>query len=220
MTAPPGTALADPPRHAPPAGIAAAARADAARDAELHARSVADPEGLWAEQGRRLEWMRPRTRSEDTSFAPDGVSIRGFEDGALNGAADCIDRRLATRAWQTATIFEPDAPEEPVRHISGAEPGPATLPDFGMQPAVLDAPRRELEEPAEGVLAIKGSRPGQMRAIWLDHEPFAQTCFGMFAGDDASADACRRDADRTDAPGETSRLADPAMVDVPETALA
>ncbi|MDF2234982.1 acetate--CoA ligase [Albimonas sp. CAU 1670] len=102
----------------PPADLAAAAHADAARYEELYARSVSDPEGFWAEQGRRLDWIRPYTRAKNTSFAPDDVSIRWFEDGTLNVAANCIDRHLKDRAEQTAILFEPDDPAEPAQRIS------------------------------------------------------------------------------------------------------
>jgi len=107
--------------HAPPAEIAASAHADPARYAQMHARSVADPEGFWREEGRRLDWMRPYTAVKNTSFGPGEVSIRWFEDGALNVAANCIDRHLATRAEQTAILFEPDDPAEPAQHISYAQ---------------------------------------------------------------------------------------------------
>ena len=107
--------------HAPPAEIAASAHADAARYAQMHARSVADPEGFWREEGLRLDWMRPYTTVKNTSFGPGEVSIRWFEDGALNVAANCIDRHLATRAEQTAILFEPDDPAEPAQHITYAQ---------------------------------------------------------------------------------------------------
>ncbi|SFJ16793.1 acetate--CoA ligase [Albimonas pacifica] len=119
MTVQPKTAV-EPAVHAPPAEIAARAHADAARYAQMHARSVADPEGFWGEEGRRLDWMRPYTRVKNTSFGPGEVSIRWFEDGTLNVAANCIDRHLKDRAEQTAIIFEPDSPEEPAQHVSYA----------------------------------------------------------------------------------------------------
>ncbi len=75
-------------------------------------RSVADPEGYWAEAGRRLDWIKPYTRAKNTSFGPGGVDIRWFEDGKLNVSANCIDRHLAKRGDQVAIIWEGDNPEE------------------------------------------------------------------------------------------------------------
>ncbi len=49
------------------------------------------------------------------------MSIKWFEDGTLNVAANCVDRHLATRGDQTAIIWEPDDPNEPAQHITYRE---------------------------------------------------------------------------------------------------
>ncbi|WP_332716270.1 acetate--CoA ligase [Pelagibacterium mangrovi] len=85
---------------------------------EMYARSVADPDGFWGEQARRLDWIKPFTRVKNTSFAWPDISIKWFEDGQLNVAANCIDRHLETRGEQTAIIFEPDDPQAEARHIT------------------------------------------------------------------------------------------------------
>jgi acetyl-CoA synthetase len=94
---------------------------DAAGYREQYARSVSDPKGYWGEIGRRLDWIKPYTRVKNTSFAPGEVSIKWYEDGTLNVAANCIDRHLATRADQVAIIFEPDSPDAEVRRITYRE---------------------------------------------------------------------------------------------------
>ena len=116
----PGTA-GESPIYAPPAEIAANAHADAAKYEEMYAQSVADPEAFWAEQGKRLDWIKPFTTVKNTSFAYDDVSIKWIEDGTLNVAANCIDRHLATRGDQKAIIFEPDNPDEDAQHITYKE---------------------------------------------------------------------------------------------------
>jgi len=87
----------------------AGTKCDEAHYLDLYRRSIADPEAFWAEQGRRLDWITPYTRVKNTRFAPD-VSIRWFEDGVLNVAANCIDRHLPVRANDVAIIFEGDDP--------------------------------------------------------------------------------------------------------------
>jgi acetyl-CoA synthetase len=82
-------------------------------------RSIDDPEGFWAEHGKRLDWIKPYTEIKDCSYTGD-VSIRWFADGTLNAAANCLDRHLATRGDQTAIIWEGDDPAE-ARHISYRE---------------------------------------------------------------------------------------------------
>ncbi len=76
----------------------------------MYRRSVEDTEAFWAEEARRLDWLTPFTRVKNTSFGPGEVSIRWFEDGSLNVAANCTDRHLATRGDQVAIIWEGDDP--------------------------------------------------------------------------------------------------------------
>ena len=78
----------------------------------LYERSVADPQGFWGEIGRRIDWIKPYTKVKNTSFGPGDVSIKWFEDGTLNVAANCIDRHLATRGDQVAIIWEGDDPTQ------------------------------------------------------------------------------------------------------------
>ncbi len=87
----------------------------------LYARSVSDPDGFWGEIGKTLDWIKPFTKVKNTSFAPGNVSIKWYEDGTLNVAANCVDRHLAKRGDQTAIIFEADDPNEPSRHITYRE---------------------------------------------------------------------------------------------------
>jgi acetyl-CoA synthetase len=102
-----------------PDSLARSAWLDAAGYDRLYADSLRDPEKFWGEQGKRLHWSKPYTRVKNTSFAGD-VDIRWYEDGRLNASYNCIDRHLATRADQTAILWEGDSPEVH-RHISYAE---------------------------------------------------------------------------------------------------
>jgi acetyl-CoA synthetase len=102
----------------PSAAFVASAHVTAEGYATGYAASVADPEAFWAAEARRVDWMKPFSRVKNTSFAPGAVSIKWFEDGTLNVAANCIDRHLASRATQTAILWEPDDPKVPARHIT------------------------------------------------------------------------------------------------------
>jgi acetyl-CoA synthetase len=93
---------------------------DDAKYQAMYAASVKDPDAFWAEHGRRVDWIKPYTKASNVSFAPGDVSIKWFEDGTLNVSANCIDRHLATRANQTAIIWEGDDPLKS-RHITYAE---------------------------------------------------------------------------------------------------
>jgi acetyl-CoA synthetase len=104
-----------------PEGFARGAHVTAAHYDEMYAASVSDPEGFWAEQGRRIDWIRPYGRVKNTDFTFGKVDIRWYEDGTLNVSANCIDRHMLRRATQTAIIWEPDDPATPARHITYAE---------------------------------------------------------------------------------------------------
>ena len=90
---------------------------DDAKYREMYARSVSDPNGFWAEQAKRIDWIKPFPKVENVSFAPGNISIKWFEDGVLNVAWNCIDRHLDKRGDQTAIIWEGDDPSES-KHIT------------------------------------------------------------------------------------------------------
>ncbi|SVE42915.1 uncharacterized protein METZ01_LOCUS495769, partial [marine metagenome] len=76
------------------------------------------------------------------------------------------------------------------------KPGSATFPFFGITPVILDPDGNELSgNPAEGLLAINTSWPGQMRTIYGDHQRFFDTYFSMFKGYYFTGDGARRDED-------------------------
>jgi len=84
----------------------------------------------------------------------------------------------------------------PLPAATELKPGSATLPFFGITPVILDPDGNELHgNPAEGLLAIKTSWPGQMRTIYGDHERFYDTYFSMFKGYYFTGDGARRDED-------------------------
>ena len=84
----------------------------------LYQRSIQDPDGFWAEQAKRLDWVTFPTKIKNTTFEYPDVSIKWFEDGVLNVAANCIDRHLAERGDDIAIIWEPDNPDDQAEHIS------------------------------------------------------------------------------------------------------
>jgi len=87
------------------------AHVDAERHRAMSERARRDPEGFWAEVGRRIDWIRPFTRVKDVSFDLDDLHIRWYHDGTLNVCENCVDRHLDTRADQVAILWEGDDPE-------------------------------------------------------------------------------------------------------------
>ncbi len=85
---------------------------DEAKYEAMYERSVKDPNGFWAEQAKRIDWLEPFTKVKNTSFDPHHVSIKWFEDGVTNVAHNCIDRHLEKRGDQVAIIWEGDDPKD------------------------------------------------------------------------------------------------------------
>ncbi|MGE7137672.1 acetate--CoA ligase [Luteibacter sp. NPDC031894] len=75
------------------------------------------------------------------------------------------------------------------------KPGSATLPFFGVKPAIVDADGKPQEGECSGNLVITDSWPGQMRTVYGDHQRFVDTYFKTYPGNYFTGDGARRDAD-------------------------
>ena len=96
--------------------------------------------------------------------------------------------------WQTETGGHLITP---LPGATETKPGSATVPFFGIRPEILDPSSAERIDgnPAEGVLCIADSWPGQMRTVWGDHQRFMETYFQQYPGYYFTGDGCRRDED-------------------------
>jgi len=94
--------------------------------------------------------------------------------------------------WQTETGGIMIAP---LPGATDQKPGSATLPFFGVEPALVDADGKILDGAADGNLVLLNSWPGQARTVYGDHERFIQTYFSTYDGMYFTGDGCRRDED-------------------------
>ncbi|EKV26925.1 Acetyl-coenzyme A synthetase [Caenispirillum salinarum AK4] len=92
--------------------IAKTAWVDDAKYKEMYEQSIKDPDGFWAEHGKRIDWIKPFTKVRDVSYDPHDVHIKWFYDGTLNASVNCLDRHLDKRGDQTAIIWEGDDPKD------------------------------------------------------------------------------------------------------------
>ena len=95
-----------------PAHIKNAALVDNEKYNTMYKQSVEDPEGFWAEHGKRLDWFTPYSKVKNTSFDKGHINIKWYEDGYLNASYNCIDRHLKTKADKVALIWEGDDPSQ------------------------------------------------------------------------------------------------------------
>jgi acetyl-CoA synthetase len=94
--------------------------------------------------------------------------------------------------WQTETGGHLITP---LPGATDMKPGSATLPFFGIKPALVDDQGALLDGATSGNLVILDSWPGQMRSIYGDHQRFIDTYFSMYPGMYFTGDGCRRDTD-------------------------
>jgi acetyl-CoA synthetase len=83
----------------------------------------------------------------------------------------------------------------PVPGVTDLKPGSATLPFFGVKPALLDAEGNEIQGAATGNLVIKQSWPSQIRTVFGDHQRCIDTYFSTYPGYYFTGDSARRDED-------------------------
>ena len=152
------------------------------------------PTAIRALMGQGREFV---TKSDLSSLRILGTVGEPINPEAWNWYHDVVGQGrcpIVDTWWQTETGGHLMTP------LPGAhdmKPGAAMKPFFGIKPVVLDPTSgQEIEgNPAEGVLCIADSWPGQMRTVWGDHERFEKTYFADYPGYYFTGDGCKRDAD-------------------------
>jgi acetyl-CoA synthetase len=131
---------------------------------KLHARSVADPEGFWAEQAQMLEWFSPWSKVLEWN-PPDA---KWFVGATLNACHNCVDRHVAAGYGdQVGLIWE----GEPVAART-AHPAPGSR--YAPDPEVRRLTYSELQEQTArlgNVLKNLGVRKGDVVTIYMPMVP-------------------------------------------------
>src|SRR3954469_5408493 len=70
---------------------------------QVHARSLSDPEGFWAEAAGAIDWERFPDQILDVSRPP---FSRWFGGGVLNTCWNAVDRHVARRGDQPALVYD------------------------------------------------------------------------------------------------------------------
>ncbi len=92
---------------------------DKSRYHEVHARSLADPEGFWAEAAREIDWIEPAKKIFDPSS---GAYGRWFTGAVVNTCYNALDRHVAGgRADQVALIHDSPLNNNTVTKFTYAE---------------------------------------------------------------------------------------------------
>jgi len=94
--------------------------------------------------------------------------------------------------WQTETGGHMITP---LPGVTPLKPGSATLPFFGVKPALVDAEGKLIEGEGSGNLVITQSWPSQLRTVYGDHQRCIDTYFSTYPGYYFTGDGAMRDAD-------------------------
>jgi acetyl-CoA synthetase len=94
--------------------------------------------------------------------------------------------------WQTETG---SVLISPIAGVTPAKPGSATLPFFGVKPALYDEEGNTLDGTNSGNLVIEQSWPSQIRSVYGDHKRMIDTYFSMYKDIYFTGDGARRDED-------------------------
>ncbi|PGH07389.1 acetyl-coenzyme A synthetase [Helicocarpus griseus UAMH5409] len=107
------------------------------------------------------------------------------------GKEDC---HVIDTYWQTETGSHVITP---LGGITPTKPGSASLPFFGIEPAIIDPVSGEEIEgnDVEGVLAIKQPWPSMARTVWGAHKRYMDTYLNVYKGFYFTGDGAGRDHD-------------------------
>ncbi|HEY0963403.1 MAG TPA: acetate--CoA ligase [Pseudomonadales bacterium] len=94
--------------------------------------------------------------------------------------------------WQTETGGHMITP---LPGVTDLKPGSATLPFFGVQPALVDPEGKILEGATSGNLVLTASWPSQLRTVYGDHQRCVDTYYRTYPGYYFTGDGARRDED-------------------------
>jgi len=130
----------------------------------LHKRSVADPEGFWSGEARRLSWFRSWERVLEWK-APDA---KWFVGGTLNACFNCVDRHVqAGHGEEPALIWEGEPVGPRTSHLA---PGSA----YAKEPEVRTLTYRELlaeVSRAANMLKRLGVKRGDVVTVYMPMIP-------------------------------------------------
>ncbi len=79
-------------------------------------KSIENPEAFWDEAATQFSWKQKWTKTLDWNFT--GPDVKWFINGKFNITENAIDRHLASKAHQTAFIWEPNSVDAEHRVIT------------------------------------------------------------------------------------------------------
>ncbi len=79
-------------------------------------KSIEDPEAFWDQEAKGFTWFEAYSKVLNWDF--NQAKSEWFINGKTNITYNCLDRHIKDRGDQTAILWEPNEPNDPVRKIS------------------------------------------------------------------------------------------------------
>ena len=102
-------------RYSVPEAIKKKTLIDRHKYEDMYSRSIQENENFWKDEARRIQWIKPFSKTKNVSFDKDDLFIRWFEDGTLNACYNCVDRHLEKKGDHVAIIWEGDDPNDDLK---------------------------------------------------------------------------------------------------------
>ena len=138
----------------------------------LHERSVADPEGFWSGEARRLSWFR----DWDDVMSWNAPDAKWFVGGKINACYNCVDRHVqAGFGDETAIIWEGEPMGARTSHVA---PGSS----YAKEPEIRRISYRELQAKVSqfaNMLKRLGVQKGDVVTIYMPMIP--ELAYAMLA---------------------------------------
>jgi acetyl-CoA synthetase len=131
---------------------------------DLHARSIADPDGFWREEAKRLSWFTPFTKVLEWN-APDA---KWFVGGRLNACYNCVDRHVQAGYGDCEAIIWEGEPVTPRTNH------PSSTSHYASEPEVRRLTYRDLQvqtSKAANALKAMGVKKGDVVTIYMPMVP-------------------------------------------------
>jgi acetyl-CoA synthetase len=130
----------------------------------LHARSIADPNGFWAEEASKLAWFRRWDKVLDWQV-PDA---KWFIGGTLNACYNCVDRHVQDGFGEQVAIVWEGEPIAPRTHH------PVPESKYAHEPELRTLTYRDLQQQtsrAANALRAMGVKKGDVVTIYMPMVP-------------------------------------------------
>ena len=103
---------------------------DDAKYKEMYARSIKDPNGFWAEQAKRIDWIKPLQQGEEHLLRP----AQRLDQMVRGRHAQRLPTTASTAIWPNAATRPPSSGKATIRRTTRSSPTSNCTPRSAASP--------------------------------------------------------------------------------------